>query len=169
MCEILRSAPMWHSIFRPLDNSRDQHIYLELLEDNHFDALHTLGVHPISNQVWQYPLCNVYHLWQPDEMLQQILGLVEDLVHSLLKYLKARNVKNIFDNQFTLVPGYLDIQHFSGPFDSLKFGTWQGNEIRGMIRTLAVKCTPILPCSKDDSKTAAENASNEMIMGAVQS
>jgi len=37
-----------------------------------------------------------------------------------------------------------------------------------MIRTLAVNCAPILVCSKDDGKTAAETASDEMVMGAVR-
>jgi len=37
-----------------------------------------------------------------------------------------------------------------------------------MIRTLAVNCTPILVCSKDDGKTAAETASDEMVMGAAR-
>jgi len=168
MCEIPKGAPMGHSTFRPLDNSRDQHIYLELLEDTHIDALHTLGVHPIRNQFWQYPLCNVYRLWQPDELHQLLLGLVKDLLHWLLQYLKARNLKDQFDNRFTSVPRYPGLQHFSKPFDSLKCGTWQGKEIHGMIRTLAVNCTPILVCSTDYRKTAAETASDEMIMGAVR-
>jgi hypothetical protein len=37
-----------------------------------------------------------------------------------------------------------------------------------MIRTLAVNCAPILDCSKDDGKTPAETASDEMVMGAVR-
>ena len=37
-----------------------------------------------------------------------------------------------------------------------------------MIRTLAVNCAPILVCSKDDRKTTAETASDEMVMGAVR-
>jgi len=168
MCEILKGAPMGHSTFRHLDNSRDQHIFLELLEDNHIDALHTVGVHPICNQRWQYALCNVYRLWQPDESHQLLLGLVKDLFHWLLKYLKARNVKVQFDNRFTSVPQYPGLQHFSKPFNSLKRGTWQGKEFRGMIRTLAVNCASILVCSPDDRKTAAETASDEMVMGAVR-
>jgi hypothetical protein len=36
-----------------------------------------------------------------------------------------------------------------------------------MIRTLAVNCTPILVCSKDDEKTVAETASDEMVMRVV--
>jgi hypothetical protein len=98
MCEIPKGTPMGHSTFRPLDNSRDQHIYPELLEDNTLDALHTLSVHPICNQFCQYPLCNVYHLWQPDELHQLLLDSVKDLLHWLLKYLKARNVKDQFNN-----------------------------------------------------------------------
>jgi hypothetical protein len=78
MCEIPKGALMGHSTFRPLDNSRDQHSYSEQLDDNNIDALHTLGVRPIRNQFWQYPLCDVYRLWQPDELHQLLLGLVED-------------------------------------------------------------------------------------------
>jgi len=74
MCEIPKGAPMGHSAFRPLDNWRDQHIYLERLEDNTINALHTLGVPPIRNQFWQYPLCNVHRLWQPDEIASAALG-----------------------------------------------------------------------------------------------
>jgi hypothetical protein len=50
----------------------------------------------------------------------------------------------------------------------LKSGTWQGKDIRGMIRTLAVNCPPILVCLKDDAKTVAETASDETVMGALR-
>jgi hypothetical protein len=141
---------------------------LELLDETNIDVLHTLGVHPICNQFWQYPLCNVYRLWQPDELHQLLLGLVKDLLHWLLKYLKARNVKDQFDNRLTSVPRYHGLQHFSKPFDSMKSRSWQGKEIRGIIRTLAVNCAPILDCSQDAGKTAAETASDEMVMGVVR-
>jgi hypothetical protein len=168
MCEIPKGPPMGHSTCRALDNSRDQHAYSELLDEPDIDVLHSLQVHPIHNQFWQFPLCNVYRLWQPDELHQLLLGLVKDLLHWLLKYLKARNVKDQFDNRLTSVPRYLGLQCFSKPFDSMKSGSWQGKEIRGMIRTLAVNCAPILDCSKDDGETPAETASNEMVMGAVR-
>jgi len=141
---------------------------LELLDETYIDIPHTLGVHPIRNQFWQYPLCNVYPVWQPDELHQLLLGLVKDLLHWLLKYLKARNVKYQFHNRFTSAPRYLGLQLFSIPFDSMKSGSWQGKEIRGMIRSLAVNCAPILDCCKDDGKTPAETASDEMVMGAVR-
>jgi len=66
------------------------------------------------------------------------------------------------------VPRYPCLQHFSKPFDSLKSGTWQGKEIRGMIRTLAANCAPIHDCSNGDRKTTAENTYDEMVMGAVR-
>jgi hypothetical protein len=37
-----------------------------------------------------------------------------------------------------------------------------------MMRSLAVNCTPLLDCFKDDGKTPAETASNEIVMGAVR-
>jgi len=80
-----KGAPIRHSTFRPLNTTREQHITSELLEDNNIDALHTLGIHPIRNQFWQFPLCNVYRLWQPDELHQLLLGLVQDLLHWLLR------------------------------------------------------------------------------------
>jgi len=166
MCEIPNSVQMGHSTFRPLDNSRDHQIYTELLEGNNIDALHTLGVHPIRNQFWQDSPCNGYCLW-PDELHQLLLGLLKDILHWLFKYLKARNVKDQFDKWFTLVPWCAGIWHFSEPFNSLKSSTWQGKEIRGMIRTLPVNSAPILDFSKDDGNTAVENATDEVVMRPV--
>jgi len=50
-----------------------------------------------------FAMC-IASLWQPDEVHQLLLGLVKDLLHWLLKYLKARNVKDQFDNRFTSLP-----------------------------------------------------------------
>jgi hypothetical protein len=138
-----------------------------LQNETNINVLHTLGVHPICNQFWQYPLCNVYCLWQPDELHQLLLGLVNDLLHWLLKFLIARNLKDQFDNRFTSVPQYPCLQRFSKPFDSMKSSSWQGKAIWGIIRTQAVNCAPILDWSQDARKTAAETASDEMVMGAV--
>jgi hypothetical protein len=77
MWETPKGALMGHSTFRPLDNSKHQHIYPNLVEDPKIDALHTLGVHPIRNQFWQFSLCNLYPLWQPDELHQLLLCVVK--------------------------------------------------------------------------------------------
>jgi hypothetical protein len=52
-------------------------------------------------------------------------------------------------------------------FDALKSSYWQGNEIWGIISTLAVKYAPLLHFSKDDRNAAAETASDKLVMGAV--
>jgi len=88
-------------------------------------------------------------------------------LHWLLKYLKARNVKDQFDNRFTSVPRYAGLLHTSEELDSSRSGTWQREEIRGMIRTLAVNHASIPVCSTDDGKTAAETSSEHMVKGTV--
>jgi hypothetical protein len=105
-------------------------------------------------------MCNVDCLSQLDELHQLLLGLVKDLLHWLLKYLKGRCVRDPYDNRFTSVPRYPGFQCFCKPFSAMKSGTWKGKEIRGMIRILAVNCPPILDCSEDAEKTAAETASD---------
>jgi len=92
---------MGHSTFRLLDISRDQDVNSHLLDKLNIDVLHTVGVHPIGNQFWQYPLCNLYCLWQPDELHQLLLGLFKDIFHRLLKYLKARNIEDQLNNRLT--------------------------------------------------------------------
>jgi len=62
MGQIRNGELLGYSTFQPLYNFRDQHIASQLLEDTNIDAQYTLGVHPMSNQFWQYPLGNVYQL-----------------------------------------------------------------------------------------------------------
>jgi hypothetical protein len=49
----------------------------------------------------------------------------------------------------------------------MKSGSWQGKEIWGMIRTLAVNCSRILDSNQDAGKTTVETASGEMELGTV--
>jgi len=49
----------------------------------------------------------------------------------------------------------------------MKRSCWQGKEIQGIIRRLAVTRAPILDCSQDAGKTEAETASDDMVIRAV--
>jgi hypothetical protein len=49
----------------------------------------------------------------------------------------------------------------------MKSGAWQRKAIQRMIRTLGVNCAPIGDCSHNAGKSAAERASDEMVMGAL--
>jgi hypothetical protein len=68
MFEIATRAPMGHSGCCTLDDSRDQHDDFELADVSNNDVLDTVRIHPICNQLSQFPLCNVHHPWQPDEL-----------------------------------------------------------------------------------------------------
>jgi len=168
MCAIPKSVPMGHSTFRPLHYSRDQHAYLQLLNETNIDVLHIFGVQPVYNQCWQNPLCNVSRLWQSDILHQLLLGIVKDLFHQLLKYLRARNVQDQFDNRFTLVPQNSGLQQFSKPYNFVKTSSGWGEEIWEIVRPVAMNYTPIVDRSKDVGNIAAETASGELAMGAVQ-
>ena len=82
--------------------------------------------------------------------------------------MKARNVKDQFDNGFTSEPRYPGLQNLSTSLASMECSPGQRNEIRGMIRTLEVNRDAILDCCKDDGKTAVEPASDEMVIGEVR-
>jgi hypothetical protein len=69
-----------------------------------------------------------------------------------------------FDAEVTSVQQYPHLQHFSNPFNLLQIVSWQGKEIRRNIRTLALNWAPSLDCPKDDGETAAETASDSMMM-----
>jgi len=66
------------------------------------------------------------------------------------------------------VPRYAGLLHTSEELDSSRCGTWQREEIRGTIRTLAVNHASIPVCSTDDGKTAAETSSEHMVKGTVR-
>ena len=98
----------------------------------------------ITNPFWNYPLCDVYRLWQPDTLHQLYLGIVKDLFEWVTEYMNMRALKAEFDAWFTSVPHYPNMLHFSKPFVALKNGTWQGKEIRMMVRSLGAVCALLL-------------------------
>ena len=167
LCGNPGAALTGHCTFWQLNNRRNHHVHLELLNETHIEGLHNLGVDPIRNQFWQYLVCNVYWLWLPDELHKRLMGLVKYLLNWLLKYLKATNVEDQFDNWFTSVPHFPGHLRYSKPFDPIKRSASQGTESQGIIRTLAVMCAPFLDCYKDNWKTVMDTASDEKVMGAV--
>jgi len=168
MCEIPNRMPMGQSTSWALDNSSNQDVYSELLDETNIDVLHTLRIHPIHKQFWQWPLYNVCHLSQPNELHQLLVGLVKHFLHWQLKLLNGWNVKDQIDNRLTSVPQYRGLQEFPKQFNATKSSSWQGIGIRGIIRTLPWDCTPNLDYSKNHWNTPAETASDLILMVAVQ-
>jgi hypothetical protein len=126
-----------------------------------------LHVQASYNHFWEYPLCNVYCLWQPDALHQLYLGIVKTVFNWLLDYLTARGLKEDFDARFTAVSHYPGLTRFSKTFDSLKSGSWQGKEIREMLRSLSALCAPLLS-SDLRGKTELEKESDIEVMKTIR-
>ena len=123
MCVVPKGPEMGHRKgFRNWE-PRCTSCYQEHLEENRLDEFKEVHLQLTSNLFWDYPLCNVYRLWQPDALHQLYLGIVKDLFNWLLEYLTDRGLKAEFDAQFTSVPHYPNMLRFSKPFDALKNGS----------------------------------------------
>jgi hypothetical protein len=167
VCEVPKGPEMGHGKgfrnWEPRCTSR----YQEHLEENRLDEFKEVHLQPTSNLFWDYPLCNVYRLWQPDALHQLYLGIVKDLFNWLLEYLTDRGLKAEFDARFTSVPHYPNMLRFSKPFDALKNGSWHGKEIREMLRSLSAVCAPLLS-SDVAGKTISESASDTEVMKTIR-
>jgi len=62
MLEIPTGVPIGRSTVWPVEHPHDPHVYWERLDETNIKVLHNLGVYPICNLFWQYPLCNIYRL-----------------------------------------------------------------------------------------------------------
>lgn len=138
-CVIWLQTHRWRILFFIFSITEETSMFTWSVWMKHIvNVLYTIRDHPIWNLFWQYPFCNVYLLWEPDELHQLLLGLGKDLSHWLLKYFKARIGRNDFDNIFTLVLRYPDLQLFSKSCNSLNSIPRQWNVFWSMIRMLAV-------------------------------
>ena len=81
--------------------------------------------------------------------------------------MKIRGMKAEFDARFTSVPHYPKMLHFSKLFDALQNSTWQGKEIREMLRYLGAVCAPLLS-SDALEKTPSERASDVEVMKTIR-
>jgi hypothetical protein len=167
VCEVEKGKDMGHPKGSSKHEPRCPARYQEHLETNNDDELHKLHVQASYNHFWEYPLCNVYRLWQPDALHQLYLGIVKTVFNWLLDYLTARGLKEDFDTRFTGVPSYPGLARFTKTFDSLKSGSWQGKEIREMLRSLSVLCAPLLS-SDVRGKTQFEKESDIEVMKTIR-
>ena len=78
-----------------------------------------------------------------------------------------QGMKEEFDARFTSVPHYPNMLHFSKPFEALKNSTWQGKEIREMVRSLGAVYAPLLSSDMPE-KTPLEWASEIEVMKTIQ-
>ena len=104
-----------------------------------------VGMRPdFKNPLWRMPLCNVYRLWQPDELHVFFIGLVKTLIGEwLIPFCSARGYEKRFHRRFKRVPRYPQLKRFTKAFHQVQSGSWQGKEMRMMARFLLVVISPI--------------------------
>ena len=166
VCEIPKGPAMGHDQQARKFKLRSAVEYQERLED-YAGELKQVHLQPIPNLFWDYPLCDVYQLWQPDTLHQLYLGIVKDLFEWVTEYMRTRGMKTEFDARLTSVPHYPKMLRFSKPFDALKKGTWQGKEIREMLRSLGAVCAPLLS-SDTPEKNPTERTSDVEVMKTIR-
>jgi hypothetical protein len=141
MCEITKSK-MGHEKGEAKDKARSQNKYKELLKKGSVKKLDSRYVQPVYNNLWDYPICDVYQLWQPDVLHQFLLGLVKHVMEWLIWHLKDVKLLSRFDKRFKSIPPYPGFYPFRRSYSEVS--SWQGKEIRTMLRFLVAAVGPLL-------------------------
>jgi hypothetical protein len=88
--------------------------------------LYEAGLRSCHNNLWNYPLCNVYSLWNPDKLHLFYIGLVKTLLGNwLLPFLSRGQLRKRFNRRFISVPKYPNLHWFKRFFDEVNSGPWQ--------------------------------------------
>lgn len=97
-----------------------------------------------KNPLWKMPLCNVFSLWQPDELHVLFLGIVKTMIGDwIIPFCAARNFEKRFHRRFKRVPRYPQLKRFRRTFHEVQSGSWQGKEMRMMARFILIVIAPI--------------------------
>ncbi|KAG0641639.1 hypothetical protein HOY80DRAFT_1038808 [Tuber brumale] len=146
ICEIPRTE-MGHepsSRVRGFRNSNPKS-YQQALEQGtpeDIKYLTSVGLQAEENPFWRYPLCNVYTLWQPDALHLLHLGILKTMMDWLVGYLRQQGILGWFNDRFKSIPPYPDFQPFKRGYEDVS--SWQGKEIRTMMRFLLAVLGPML-------------------------
>jgi hypothetical protein len=107
--------------------------------------LYEAGLRSYYNNLWNYLLCNVYSLWNPDELHIFYIGLVKTILSDwLLPFLSVYQLRKRFNYRFISVPKYPNLHQFKRFFDEVNSSSWQGKELRSMVHFLLIITAPIL-------------------------
>ena len=157
VCEI-PAKEMGHANFKPKrqydpnnpqycsHRERKKEVYQEMIERKADPAAWAaVGMRPgFCNPLWKYPLCDIYRLWQPDELHVFFIGLVKTLIGEwLIPFCAARDYERRFHRRFQRVPRYPNLKRFKKAFHEVQSGSWQGKEMRMMARFLNLVVGPM--------------------------
>ena len=149
---------------------RKRTIYEEMLERKaEKGEFRELGIVKARNKLWDYPLCDVYKLWQPDELHVLFIGLVKTLLGDwLIPLLQTKDYYHRFNKRFKAVPRYPQLKRFKKLFHDVQSGSWQGKEMRMMARFLLLVTAPILHQEWKRHKTTAAKFGSKAARSSIQ-
>ena len=104
--------------------------------------LASIGLRGVEYPFWRFPLCNVYNHWQPDTLHLLNLGILKMMMDWLVGYLRKRKILDRFNERFKSIPPYPGFQPFKRSYEEIS--SWQGKEIRTMMRFLLATLGQIL-------------------------
>ena len=84
----------------------------------------------------------MYRLWQPDGLHLLHLGILKTMMDWLVGYLRQGKILGRFNDRCKSIPPYPGFQLFKRGYQEVS--TWQGKEIRTMMRFLVAVRGPIL-------------------------
>jgi len=106
------------------------------------EYLASIGLLVEKNPFWRFPLCNVYRLWQPKGLHLLHLGIGKTMMDWWVGYLRLPQILGRFNACFKLIPPYTGFQPFNRGYHEVS--SWQGKEIRTMMRFLLAVLGPLL-------------------------
>lgn len=98
-------------------------------------------VDPIFNDFYDYPLCNLYKLWQLDWSHQFMLGLFKHLIIWIIVFLRKEGLLARFNRQFKKITNYPGFSPFKKSYEEVS--QWKGKEMRTMLWFLVVCLAPL--------------------------
>jgi hypothetical protein len=146
VCEIPKDAMGHESGILRTDQypRRDKLVYQRVLVSASGDpqCLKDYGLQSEVNPLWDFAACDPYHLWQPDILHLLNLGIVKTTMEWVIGFMKDRGLLDRFNQRFKSMAPYPGFARFKRSYTEVS--SWQGKEIRTMVKFLLAITGPLL-------------------------
>ena len=145
VCEISKDAMGHESGVLCSDNEYPRRAKLRYqcsLESGDLQCLKDCGLQSEANPLWNFAACDPYHLWQPDILHLLNLGIVKTMMERVIGYMDDRGLLDQFNLRFKSMAPYPEFVRFKRSYTEVS--SWQGKEIRTMMKFLLAITGPLL-------------------------
>ena len=144
VCEIPKDAMGHESGILRTDKypRRDKLRYQGALESGGPQCLKDYGLQSEENPLWDFAACDPYRLWQPDILHLLNLGIVKTTMEWVIGYMGDHGLLDRFNLRFKSMAPYPGFPRFKRSYTDVS--SWQGKEMRTMMRFLLAITGPLL-------------------------